>query len=231
VRIARGLWVGAWLLLAQMAHADTVYVVRRGWHIDVGFDVPELVAPLASVAREFPGARCLLFGFGDRRYLMAKHSHVPAMLGAIWPGEALVLVTGLTATPAEAFGQKQVIALDVSPSQSRELQAFIAHSLRTTDGSGLEGSARTVGSAGAAMPQGADGALGTGRFAVAAPGPYSGSLFYSSDLKYSGVHTCNTWVAEGLRSAQLPVRSRGTLFAGQLWRQVTRVADESHVRQ
>jgi hypothetical protein len=162
---------------------------------------------------------------------MAKHSHVPAMLGAIWPGEALVLVTGLTATPAEAFGQKQVIALDVSPSQSRELQAFIAHSLRTTDGSGLEGSARTVGSAGAAMPQGADGALGTGRFAVAAPGPYSGSLFYSSDLKYSGVHTCNTWVAEGLRSAQLSVRSRGTLFAGQLWRQVTRVADELHVRQ
>ena len=213
------MWVGAWLLLAQMAHADTVYVVRRGWHIDVGFDVPELVAPLASVAREFPGARCLLFGFGDRRYLMAKHSHVPAMLGAIWPGEALVLVTGLTATPAEAFGQKQVIALDVSPSQSRELQAFVAHSLRTTDGSGFEGS------------QGADGALGTGPFAVAAPGPYSGSLFYSSDLKYSGVHTCNTWVAEGLRSAQLPVRSRGTLFARQLWRQVTRVADESHVWQ
>jgi hypothetical protein len=191
-------WVVAWLLLAQASQADTIYVVRRGWHIDIGFAVPELLAPLGAVTGEFPGARYLLFGFGDRRYLMAKHSHVPAMLGAVWPGKALILVTGLAATPGEAFGEKEVIALDVSPAQSKELRAFIAGSLEAVAGSGS--------------------------FVITAPGPYSGSLYFSSGLKYSGFHTCNTWAAEGLHSAELPVSSRGTLFAGQLWRQAVKLA-------
>jgi hypothetical protein len=202
----RSFWVLAWLLLGQMSHADTVsptdtiYVVRRGWHIDLGFAVPELVAPLGTVARDFPGARYLVFGFGDRRYLMAKHSHVPAMLGALWPGKSLILVTGLVATPAEAFEEKWVIKLTVSSGQARDLQTFIAGSLHKSEGAG---------------------------YVVAASGPYGGSLYFNSDLKYSAFHTCNTWVAEGLRSAALPVRSRGTLFAGQLWRQVANLAATS----
>ena len=201
-------WVGMlmWLLFGQASHAvpgssDTVYVVRRGWHIDLGIAVRELAPPLHSVAREFAGARYLLFGFGDRRYLMAKHSHVPAMLGALWPGRALILVTGLSATPAEAFGEKSVVEVDVSPAQSTELQAFIAKSLRDT----------------------ATDAGGETKFVVAAPGPYGGSLYFESDLQYSGLHTCNTWAAEGLRTAQLPVHPRGTVFASQLWRQVNRL--------
>jgi hypothetical protein len=198
----RSLWVVLCLLLAQASpaapsDADTIYVVRRGWHIDIGFAVPELVAPLGSITGEFPGARYLLFGFGDRRYLMAKHSHVPAMLGAVWPGQGLILVTGLAATPGEAFGEKEVIALHVSPAQATELQAFIAGSLQADGG---------------------------GSFVVTAPGPYGGSLYFNSGLKYSGLHTCNTWAAEGLRRAQLPVRSRGTLLAGQLWRQAAKLA-------
>lgn len=204
MRIVRGVWLGAWLLLlAQASQADTIYIVRRGWHIDVGFAVPELVAPLGAVNGEFPGARYLLFGFGDRRYLMAKHSHVPAMLGAVWPGQALILVTGLAATPEEAFGEKEVIALAVAPAQSKQLQAFIVGSL-------------------SAVNEGEEAV--NGGFAVTAPGPYGGSVYFSSGLKYSGLHTCNTWAAEGLRSAELPIRARGTVFAGQLWRQVAKLA-------
>ena len=198
MQVVRSLCVVALLLLAQASQADTIYVVRRGWHIDIGFAMPELVAPLGTVSGEFPGARYLLFGFGDRRYLMAKHSHVPAMLGAVWPGKALILVTGLAATPEEAFGETAVIALSVSSAQSQELQAFIAGSLQA--------------------------AASNGSFVVTAPGPYSGSLYFSSGLKYSGFHTCNTWAAEGLQSAELPVRSRGTLFARQLWRQAAKLA-------
>lgn len=191
-------WVVAWLLLGQASQADTIYVVRRGWHIDIGFAVPGMVPPLGVVTGQFPGARYLLFGFGDRRYLMAKHSHVPAMLGAVWPGQALILVTGLAATPGEAFGEKQVIALPASPAQSKELQAFIAGSLQAVANSE--------------------------RFAITAPGPYGGSLYFDSGLKYSGFHTCNTWAAEGLQRAEFPVRPRGTLFAHQLWRQVAKLA-------
>jgi len=209
----RSFCVLLWLLLGQVSRADTeindtIYVVRRGWHIDLGFAVAELVTPLRSAAGQFAGARYLLFGFGDRRYLMAKHSHVPAMLGALWPGKALILATGLAATPADAFGANSVVKLGVSPAQSMELQNFIAKSLHKAEYSG-----------------------GGPDFVVAAPGPYAGSLYFNSDLRYSAFHTCNTWAAEGLQAAQLPVRARGTLFASQLWHQLGRLGSRSRVRE
>ncbi len=113
MKILRSLWVVACLLLAPASHAspsdlDTIYVVRRGWHIDIGFAVAELVAPLGAVSGEFPGSRYLLFGFGDRRYLMAKHSHVPAMLGAVWPGQGLILVTAPPAPPVALLRSPEV---------------------------------------------------------------------------------------------------------------------------
>jgi hypothetical protein len=56
-----------------------------------------------------------------------------------------------------------------------------------------------------------------------APGPYAGSMFYRASVRYSATHTCNTWVAEALAAAGLPVRSKGVVFAGQLWRRARRL--------
>jgi hypothetical protein len=56
-----------------------------------------------------------------------------------------------------------------------------------------------------------------------ANGPYEGSLYFSAIPQYSAFHTCNTWAAEGLSAAGLPVESAGVVFAGQLWGQVRRL--------
>jgi hypothetical protein len=56
-----------------------------------------------------------------------------------------------------------------------------------------------------------------------APGPYDGSFYYASTQRYSGLHTCNTWTAEGLKTTGLPIRSFGVEFSGQVWRQVRRL--------
>jgi hypothetical protein len=56
-----------------------------------------------------------------------------------------------------------------------------------------------------------------------AAGPYAGSMFYRAVARYSAAHTCNTWATEGLAAAGLPVRSRGVLFASQVWRRVRRL--------
>jgi hypothetical protein len=81
-----------------------IYVARRGWHVDIGFGAEELELPLKSLRTEFPAVRYLFFGFGDRHYLMATNKNSPSMFAALWPGPALVLATGLTATPQQAFG-------------------------------------------------------------------------------------------------------------------------------
>ena len=175
------------------AQRSVIYVVRRGWHLDIGFAAAELQPPLTAVAAKFPGARFVFFGFGDRHYLEAKH-HTPwVSLQALWPGAAVILVTALASTPDAAFGRDQTIALPVTPAQSLAAQAFVVKSLD------------------AAEP--------------VAPGPYEGSLFYPAVPTYSAAHTCNTWVAEGLKAAGLPIRSARVVFAGRLWSQVRRLAE------
>ncbi len=181
------------------AAPTTLYVARRRWHIDVGFSVQALSAPLAVlVSREFPDARYVFFGFGDRRYLLAKEHDAPVLLAALWPGPALILVTAIEASPAQAFGAEQVIELAVAPQQGSAVQTFIEKSLGRDAGGGIP---------------------------TYAPGPYAGSAYFAAVPRYSGLHTCITWAAEALRAGGLPIRSRMTLVAGQLWRQVRRLRD------
>ncbi|HEY3851636.1 MAG TPA: DUF2459 domain-containing protein [Steroidobacteraceae bacterium] len=182
--------------------STTVYVARRRWHIDVGFAAEDLRGPLTGVLGGFPGARYAFFGFGDGHYLLSKDHEAPALLAALWPGPGLILVTALEGEPRQAFGVGEVIELPLAPDESRAIQAFIWHSLSRQPG---------------------------GTVAPYAPGPYPGSTYFAAVPRYSGLHTCITWAAEALRAGGLPVRSRLTLVAGQLWRQVLRLSASSAV--
>lgn len=172
-----------------------IYVIKRSWHTDIGFDAADLHPPLASLRQMLPGANHLLFGFGDRHYLMHKGDSMGTTLGAAWPGAGLVLMTGLTNTPEQAFGVAGVIRLTLSASQARRLESFVWDTLATSDNAAH--------------------ALATG--------PYDGSFYYASTSRYSGLHTCNTWTAEGLRAAGLPVHSFAVEFSGQVWRQARKI--------
>jgi hypothetical protein len=167
----------------------------------VGFATPDL-GPLAFAGAEFSGSKYVFFGFGDRHYLLAKRRDAPVLSGALWPGPGLILLTALQGTPAAAFGASQVIEIELSGTQIRALQSFILGSI-------------------------ADSASG-----APAPydkGPYQGSLYYTASARYSAFHTCNTWAAEVLRKGDVPVRSRGVIFASQLWSQVRKLAASNPV--
>jgi hypothetical protein len=183
------------------ADAAVIYVVRRGWHIDVGFDVAELQPPLKSMLTAFPGARYVFFGFGDEHYLLAKDRNAPVLLAALWPGRGMLLVTGLASSPQEAFGADHVAVLAVTAEQARGAQIFIWQSLDQREN--LNG--------------------GTDRINSYRRGPYEGSLYFSATPTYSAFHTCNTWAAEALQAARLPIHSAGVVFAGRLWGQVRRL--------
>ncbi len=180
--------------------STVIYVVRRGWHIDVGFAAADIQPSLNSVAGQFPEMRYLFFGFGDRHYLLAKHRNTSVLLDALWPGRGMILATGLSSSPQEAFGTVHVAALAVSEEQARDAQAFIRRSL-DEQSAGREG-----------------GALKPYR-----SGPYEGSLYFAATPRYSAFHTCNTWAAESLAAAGLPIHSAGVIFAGQLWVHVRRL--------
>jgi hypothetical protein len=174
----------------------TLYVARRNWHMDVGFAAADLDPPLAPVKSRFATAKYLFFGFGDRHYLMTRNRNAPLILRALWPGPALVLVTALENTPAQAFGPSQVIRIELSAAQAHAMEEFIRDSMSGPD------------------------------LTPVAPGPYDGSAFYPAPRQYSALHTCNTWAAEALQAGGLPVRSKGVIFAGQLWAQAARLGQQ-----
>ena len=179
-----------------LAREVTMYVVRRGWHIDLGFAASDLTGPLAAAREQFPQARFFTFGFGDRRYLHARNPAFPNMLAALWPGDGLLLVTALRGTPRQAFGDGQVLDLKLPARQVAQAQRSMAAALTLQDG----------------HPQ-SDG-----------PGPYEDSLYWRSSRRYSAAFTCNTWAAQVLSSAGLPLRVHGVVFAAQVWRPVMRLA-------
>lgn len=204
----------AWLLVgcAAPAVADTLIVARRGWHIDVGFAAVDMARPLAAMEGEFPGARYVFFGFGDRRYLESRRRGAPDSLRALWPGPGLILATGLKAEPAAAFGASHVIALPVSREASLRAQAFVWDAMTETQQEALRHWDAKTSDPGSAPVD-----------APGIPGPYGGSVFFESGQRYSAAHTCNTWAAEMLVRAGLPLHSHGVVFAGQIWGRVTRL--------
>jgi hypothetical protein len=182
-------------------HVPVAYVARRGWHIDIGFAIADLSPPLKSMAKDFPDAQYVFFGFGDMHYLVAKHHGGPAMAAALWPGRGIILVTTLKQAPALAFDADQLVVLKLNQAESLDLQDFIWKSLVSSDGA----------------------------VTLYQPGPYDGGFYYLAVPKYSALHTCNTWVAESLRSAGFKVHSTAGGFAGQLWSQAQRLEREQHL--
>jgi Protein of unknown function (DUF2459) len=172
-----------------------MYLARRSWHIDVGFAVRDLGPSLAFVARRFPQAAYLFFGFGDRHYLLSKRKGTSALAGALFPGPGLILVTAIENTPAQAFGAPHVLEFALPAAQAAAAQGFVRRAL----------------------------AGGAGDIAPLAEGPYEGSAYYSAVARYSALHTCNTWAAEALQSAGFKVHTHLVLFAAQTWNQARRI--------
>jgi hypothetical protein len=174
-----------------------VYVVGRGWHTDIGLPVDEVHGPLADLAGDFPGVSFMVFGFGERNYLVTHKGGSADMLTALFPSKSAILLTALRAPPTEAFDDQQVVTLRL-----------------TQDG--VDGMVDRIWQA---VEKSADGAA-----LRLADGPYPGSRFYASGETYDGFHTCNTWTARLLRDGGLPVDPDGVLFVGQVMRQAEAIA-------
>jgi uncharacterized protein (TIGR02117 family) len=180
-------------------YATYVAVVDRGWHTDIVLPAEALSEPVVAVARAFPGAQFLVFGFGDREFYMSREESVLQTVRAMFPGRGVILVTALKRSPADAFFATRVVTLRISCGEFAHIGAFVARSLATR----AEGHAQPL-----------------------AEGPYPGSEFYASDEIYDLFHNCNRWTAEALQEGGLPVNPEGVVFPGQVMGQVQALAKE-----
>jgi len=150
-------------------------LAERSWHTEIGVAVGDLGGGLTMLAREFPGAGLLMFGFGKRHFIMAPHPGLAEFLAVLFPGEAALEVTGMLAPPTGA------LSLSVTPA-------------------GLAGLVAALEASFASGP-----ALIEARERPA-------RRYYAAARGYSLAYTCNTWTAELLGAAGLPIGATGVVF-------------------
>ncbi|MGA9866478.1 MAG: DUF2459 domain-containing protein [Acetobacteraceae bacterium] len=167
---------------------DLVYVVSRGWHVEVGLSTADLAGPLTVFRDIFPDARALLFGYGKRTFFTARVDTLREYVLGPFPGPAVIQVTGLAVLPTQAYPSSDVMVLRLPPGGARALSSYIWNDL----GKDRAGGPRLV-----------------------AQGNFPGSVFYAARSGYSPTHTCNTWAANALQAAGLPISGAGVIFSGQ----------------
>ena len=167
----------------------TIYLIAAGWHTEIALAVHAMHDPLRTATPDFPGARYLSFGWGERNYYMARAPTVGDAMSALFPGPAVLLVTPLYHPPRESRATSQVFELSLSPPGLDRLSNYLW----------------------AAFEKSGDGSLRR-----LAAGPEPGSAFYAATGTYSASYTCNTWTAEGLRVGGVPVTPSGVVFVSDL---------------
>jgi len=168
---------------------EVVYVIFGGWHTELGLPVAEISGPLATLKPGFPNAGYLVFGWGAHDYYMARNPGIGDLLRAAAPGPAVMLVIPLQVSPEAFFGASNTFSIPASQEGVKRLSQFLWDYLAVDK----EGPPRLAGT-----------------------GPYPQSVFYASAGTYNLGHTCNTWTAEALRAAGLPMTAAGVVSASQV---------------
>jgi hypothetical protein len=100
-----------------------------------------------------------------------------------------MLVVPLAVSPAAFAGAADTVPVPISRDGAKRLSQFLWDGLAKD----RHGAPRDIGA-----------------------GPYPQSVFYAATGTYDLSHTCNTWTAEALRIAGVPVTAAGVVLAGQL---------------
>ncbi|MGA9855821.1 MAG: DUF2459 domain-containing protein [Gammaproteobacteria bacterium] len=173
---------------------NQLWVLDSGWHTGVILSRSELGPPLTSLLQGLPHSQYFAFGWGNRKFYMAPHPTLGMDLAALFPSHSVVLVDACDVVPRACFSSVvHLKSVFVSREGLDRLDGYLAHSLQMD----AQGKPEPVG-----------------------PGPDPDSEFFASGLSYDAFHTCNTWTAEALQDAGLPVSYHGVIFADQIWRQV-----------
>ena len=171
-----------------------VFVVHNNWHASLVVRRVDLTQGLVPEQDHFPEAEYLEIGWGDRDYFPATEESVGlALRAAFWSRGSVLHVVGFRGAIKDYFTEGEIIELALSRESFRRLSEFVSASFIRAD---------------SIMP------------AQSQPGLVANGRFYPASGRFSILRTCNTWLAEALKSAGLDISPRYVITAASLARQV-----------
>jgi len=171
-----------------------VFVVHNNWHAALVVRKADLTPGLIPEEDQFPEAEYLEMGWGDRDYFPATEESVGLALRAAFRSRGSVLhVVGFRGAVRDYFRDSEIVEIALSRQAFWRLSAFVSASFSRADPS---------------IP------------AQSQPGLVANSRFYSAAGRFSVLRTCNTWIAEALKSAGLDITPGYVITAASLTRQI-----------
>ncbi len=176
----------------------TVLIVHDAWHAAIVLRKADIPVDILPELKDFPSAEYLEFSWGDRDYFPSPDAGLGlALKAAFWSSGSILHVVGFNNAVRNAYPSAEIIEIAVTEEGFQRLTKFIADTFSRPN-----------------PPAPAE----------ARPGLFSNGRFYAAEGKFSALRTCNTWVAEALSSAGLPVSPGYVITAGNLGNQVRSLA-------
>ena len=157
----------------------TIYLVRHGWHAGIVVKRADIPPGVWPQHKEFPDAKYLESGWGDKDYYMTPSPHLGMTLKAgLLPTASVLHIVGFSGSVAGYFPQSEVLRVDLSEAGFQRLCSYLERSYALDE---------------------------AGRSQALGPSLYGAGRFYLSRERYHAFNTCNVWTARGLREAGLPM--------------------------
>jgi uncharacterized protein (TIGR02117 family) len=168
----------------------TVFIVHDAWHAAIVIKKADIRAVVLPELRDFPSAEYLEFSWGDRDYFPAPDGGLGlALKAAFWSSGSILHIVGFKDAVQNAYPSAEIIEIPLSEEGFQRLVKFISDTFSRPH-----------------PPAPAE----------ARPGLFSNGRFYAAEGKFSLLRTCNTWVAEALSAAGLPIHPSYVITAGNL---------------
>jgi len=192
-----GSWA-EWSCEAEKPSCKSVFIVHDSWHAAIVLNKNDLSPAEIAELADFPGAEFIEFSWGDQDYFPDPHSgFFAAVKAALWSSGSVIHLVGFSGTLEQVYRGAKIIELRLSLGAFNRLLESLSKTFLRAQGSNR---------------------------APAAPGLFPNSHFYPATPKFSVLRTCNTWVAEVLESAAVPVSPRTVITAGNLAGQLAPLA-------
>lgn len=173
--------------------ARKIWFLSNGFHTAVALRAGESGAFLKSTNPD-PQAKWILFGWGDRDYMMIPNRSLWITLKAVfWPTPSAIHVIAIRQVPQRVYRNSEVIEMSLTPAQHRAFVRYLEEQF-----AGFERQNPVF--------------LG--------PGGTPMSSYFLGNEKFYFPKMCNWWLATGFRKAGIPVKHAGAITAQGLTRQL-----------
>ncbi len=186
--------IADWSCVPSEPECRSVFIVHNAWHAAIVLPRDHLSVEGLPELADFPNARHIEFSWGDRDFFTDPNAGVWAALrAAFWSAGSVLHLVGFNDSVAQFYRDAEISELRLAPASFRLLVGFISLTFSRPPS--------------------------TGR-APASPGLFPYSRFYPAREHFSALRTCNTWVAEALAAAGVPIAPGMVLTAGSLASQI-----------